>query len=83
MCLTVPGKIVSVESSDPTAATVDFAGVVRRANLIYTPEARVGDFVIVQAGFAVRVLGAAEAEEALEYHREMAATAQASPTPVE
>ncbi len=73
MCLTVPGQIVSVEGSDVRLAQVDFGVAVRTANLMFTPEAKVGDFVIVQAGFATRVLGPAEAEEALGYHRELAA----------
>jgi hydrogenase expression/formation protein HypC len=76
MCLTVPGQIVSVEGSDVRIARVDFGVAVRLANLMYAPEANVGDFVIVQAGFAVRVLSAAEAEEALAYHRELAETAR-------
>ncbi|MGD0250500.1 MAG: HypC/HybG/HupF family hydrogenase formation chaperone [Thermoplasmata archaeon] len=76
MCLTVPGQIVSVEGTETRLARVDFGVAVRTANLVYTPEANVGDFVIVQAGFATRVLSAAEAEEALEYHRELAVIAR-------
>ncbi len=76
MCLTVPGRIVSVEEADGRPARVDFGVAVRSASLLYTPEARVGDYVIVQAGFATRVLSAAEAEEALEYHRALADLAQ-------
>jgi hydrogenase expression/formation protein HypC len=77
MCLTVPGQIVRVEGAEPRLAQVDFGVAVRTANLVYTPEAKVGDFVIVQAGFATRILSAAEAEEALEYHRELAELARA------
>ncbi len=73
MCLTVPGRIVSIEGTEPTdrIARIDFGGVERKANLLYTPDAVVGDFVIVQAGFAIRRVSEAEAEEALEYHREL------------
>jgi hydrogenase expression/formation protein HypC len=80
MCLTVPGRIVSVteESPEVRLARVDFGGTVRTANLTYTPEAEVGDFVIVQAGFATRRLGEAEALEALEYHRQLAELARPS-----
>jgi hydrogenase expression/formation protein HypC len=82
MCLTVPGQIVSVEGTDPRLARVDFGVAQRTANLMYTPEADVGDFVIVQAGFAIRILTTAEAEEALDYHRELAAVArETSATP--
>jgi len=79
MCLTVPGQIVSVEGTDPRLAQVDFGVAVRTANLVFAPEAKVGDFVIVQAGFATRVLTPAQAEEALAYHRELAALAQEPP----
>lgn len=73
MCLTVPGRIVSIEGIEPNAriARVDFGEVERTASLVYTPEAVVGDFVIVQAGFATRRLSPVEAEEALEYHRQL------------
>jgi hydrogenase expression/formation protein HypC len=73
MCLTIPGRIVAIEGSEPSTrrAQVDFGEVERTASLIYTPDAVVGDFVIVQAGFATRRLGEAEAREALEYHRQL------------
>lgn len=82
MCLTVPGRVLSI-TTDPSGARlaeVDFGSVVRPANLVFTPEVAVGDFVIVQAGFATRRLEAAEAEEALAYHAELARLAS-SPTP--
>lgn len=70
MCLAIPGRIVAIEG-DPTApvAEVDYDGVRRRAQLIYLPEARVGDYVLVQAGFAVRRLSEPEAREAIEMTR--------------
>lgn len=73
MCLTVPGRIVRVEESEATGrvARVDFGVAVRTASLLYVPEATVGDFVIVQAGFATRRLGAREAEEAIAARREL------------
>lgn len=66
MCLAVPGRIVAVEA-DPVApvAEVDYDGQRRRAQLLYLPEARVGDWVLVQAGFVIRRLSDAEAREAL------------------
>lgn len=78
MCLTVPGRIVSIETEGPEVrvARVDFGSVERTVYLLYTPEAEVGDFVIVQAGYAIRRLGEAEAAEALAHHRELAALAR-------
>jgi len=79
----VPGRIVRVEvqDADVRLARVDFGGIERAANLVYTPEAQVGDFVIVQAGFATRTLSEAEAQEALEYHRQLAELARSSADP--
>ena len=79
MCLTIPGRIVSITvEAEVRTARVDFGGTVRPANLMFTPDASVGDFVIVQAGFATRRLAEAEAREALEYHRELEELASAS-----
>jgi hydrogenase expression/formation protein HypC len=74
MCLAVPGLVVAIED-DPTApvAVVDYDGLRRRAQLLYLPDVRVGDYVLVQAGFAIRRLGEAEARESLELTREAAA----------
>lgn len=67
MCLGIPGEIVSIEhEADQGALTqglVSFAGVRKQICLAYVPEAQVGDFVIVHAGFA---LGRIDPEEARE-----------------
>jgi hydrogenase expression/formation protein HypC len=69
MCLAVPGQILDVEGDDPLTRTgrVSFAGVVKRANLAYVPEAKTGDYVLVHAGFALTVLDEAEALRTLAY----------------
>lgn len=83
MCLTVPGAIRSIREDAPGVrlATVDYGTTVRTANLAFTPEAAVGDFVVVQAGFAIRVLSPSEADEAIAYHRELAAASSAPTSP--
>ena len=53
-------------------AEVDLGGVSRRTSLMLTPEARVGDYVLLHAGYAINVLDQAEAEETLSILREMA-----------
>ncbi|MCX7680900.1 MAG: HypC/HybG/HupF family hydrogenase formation chaperone [Anaerolineae bacterium] len=66
MCLGVPGRIVEISEDTSALARmgkVDFGGVLREVCLAYTPEAQVGDYVIVHAGFAISRL---EEEEALE-----------------
>ncbi len=72
MCLAIPGRIVSVDSSDPAqpVAQVDFEGQLKTVSLLYEPEATVGDYVIVQSGFATRRVDTAEALEALALARE-------------
>jgi hydrogenase expression/formation protein HypC len=63
MCLGVPMKIIEVEG---TTATVEMAQVRQECDLSLAPEARVGDYVIVHAGFAIEVLDEEDARETLE-----------------
>jgi len=56
-------KIIEVEG---TTATVEMAQVRQECDLSLAPEARVGDYVIVHAGFAIEVLDEEEARETLE-----------------
>jgi len=80
MCLTTPGQIVRIDASAPDLRTalVDFGVATRTVNLAFTPEAEVGDFVVVHSGFATRTLPEAEAREALALAREMAAAGGSS-----
>ena len=73
MCLAIPGKILSVAGDDPLlrAGRVSFGGTVKEVNLAYTPEAGVGDYVIVHVGFAISTLDEAEAHRVFDYLREM------------
>ncbi len=72
MCLAIPGKIVEIYSAgDLQMAKVDYGGVIKEACLAYVPEAGVGQYVIVHAGFALNVLDEAEAQETLELFRQM------------
>jgi hydrogenase expression/formation protein HypC len=50
---------------------VDFGGVLKEASLAYVPDAQVGDYVIVHAGFAISRLDEDEANKALDYLRQM------------
>ena len=70
MCLAVPGKIVSINETDPLfrLGVVDFGGVTREVNLACVPEAVLGDYVIVHVGMALSVL---DKETALQTRREM------------
>ncbi|GGS26497.1 hydrogenase assembly protein HypC [Streptomyces aureoverticillatus] len=53
-------------------ATVDFGGVRREVCLEYTPQAALGDYVIVHVGFAITMVDEAEAQRTLDVLRAMA-----------
>jgi hydrogenase expression/formation protein HypC len=69
MCLAVPGQVLSIEGDDALTrqGRVAFGGIIRLINLAYTPEAAVGDYVLVHAGFAIAVIDAEAARQTLEY----------------
>jgi hydrogenase expression/formation protein HypC len=72
MCLAVPGKILSISGDDTTRmGRVSFGGVGKEASLAFVPEAKVGDYVLVHAGFAISVVDEAEAQQTLEYFRQI------------
>jgi hydrogenase expression/formation protein HypC len=69
MCLAVPVLIKSIEGKE---AEVEIGGITRRISLWLTPEARVGDYVLVHTGYAINVLDQEQAEETLALLREIA-----------
>lgn len=73
MCLAVPGKIESIEGTDPIlrAGKVNFGGIRKTVNLAYVPEATIGDYVIVHVGFAISIVDEQEARQVFEYLKEM------------
>ncbi|HSM25219.1 MAG TPA: HypC/HybG/HupF family hydrogenase formation chaperone [Anaerolineaceae bacterium] len=73
MCLGIPGKIIELEDSiGMKMAKIDFGGVVRSACIEAIPEAKVGDYTIIHAGFALNILSEAEAMETLSLLQEIA-----------
>lgn len=67
MCLAIPSRITKIENN---MATIDVEGVQREASLMLLEDARVGDYVIVHAGFAIQKLDEAAARETLDLLRE-------------
>jgi len=66
MCLAIPGRVLKTfEENGLVMGLIDFAGVRNQACLTYTPEAEVGNYVIVHAGFALQVLNEDEAQASL------------------
>lgn len=72
MCLGIPGRIVARHDDQGTPmATVDFGGVTKEVCLVYVPEAALGTYAIVHAGFAITSLDEASALETLALLAEM------------
>ena len=70
MCLAVPGRVLDITDPEDDLARrgrVDFGGVVKEVNLAYVPEAGVGDFVVVHAGFAISIVDEEEARQVLGF----------------
>lgn len=71
MCLGIPGKIVELyQQAGLRMAKIDFGGVLREACVETLPEAKVGDYAIIHAGFALNLLDEQEALETLELLRQ-------------
>ena len=64
MCLAIPAQVI--ELKDDGLATVDILGVTRDISLDLAPQAGVGDFVLVHAGFAIEVVDPDYAQETID-----------------
>jgi hydrogenase expression/formation protein HypC len=58
-----------MNESDPIMrmGRVSFGGIVRKVNLAFVPEAVIGDYVLVHAGFAIQIINEREADKTFEY----------------
>jgi len=63
MCLAIPGKVISI---DGNTAMVDYGGVRKKASLLVLPDVKVGDMIIVHAGFAIAKVSEQEARETID-----------------
>lgn len=71
MCLAIPAKVLSVKKN---SASVDFGeGVLREVNVTLV-DVKVGDYVLVHAGYAIQVLSEEEAQETLSLWNQILAT---------
>lgn len=62
MCLAIPMKLISKSGLE---GEVEVGSLTRKVNLMLLPEAEVGDYVLVHAGFAISRLEEKEAQEVL------------------
>ncbi len=69
MCLAIPSKITKIENN---MATIDVDGIQRQASLLLLEDAKVGEYVIVHAGFAIQKIDESAAQETLNLLREAA-----------
>jgi len=68
MCLAIPGQVTEIAGP---LAKVDFGGIRRDIGVTLVPEVRIGDYVLVHAGFAIQVIDFDEAQRQLELIREI------------
>ena len=80
MCLGIPGKVLEIhQENDLAMGKVDFGGIAKEVCLAYTPEVKVGDYVIVHAGVAIDRLEPEDAQETLRLFEEMLGMEEGEP----
>jgi hydrogenase expression/formation protein HypC len=70
MCLALPMRITAL---DGARATIAVEGLEQECSVMLVPDAAVGDYVLVHAGFAISVIDEAEAQETFDLLREISA----------
>jgi hydrogenase expression/formation protein HypC len=63
MCLAIPGKIMAIKNQ---LATVDFNGIEKEINISLV-DAKIGEYVMVHAGFAIEKMDDEYAKEMMGY----------------
>jgi len=69
MCLAVIGRITKRRGE---SATVNVLGVVREISVVLVPQAKIGDYVMIHAGFAINMIDEQEARRTEQFIREAA-----------
>lgn len=77
MCLAIPARIKSIQDQ---MATIDMEGTQRDVSLLLIEDPRIGDFVIVHAGFAIHKIDEEDAMESLKVLRQMASLMDSDPS---
>ncbi len=70
MCWAIPARIIEI---DGEVGRVELSGTIREVGLQLLPEASVGDYVLVHAGFAIQKVDEEEAQETLRLFAEVEA----------
>jgi len=69
MCLAIPAKIIEINGQ---LATVEVGGLTRQASVVLLPEARLGDYILIHAGFAISRVDEQEAQETIRLFQQLA-----------
>jgi hydrogenase expression/formation protein HypC len=70
VCLAIPGKIISIDKKKEHAS-IDYGDGTKRSANVSLVDVKIGDYVLVHAGFAIQVLDEKEANETLNLFREI------------
>ncbi len=70
MCLAIPAEVIEIQEND--LAVVEAGGAKKRISLSLVDDARVGDYVLVHAGFAIEIVDEREAKKTIELFEELA-----------
>ena len=72
MCLAIPGKLLEIfDENGLKMGTVDVNGAKTRACLEYVPDIQIGQYTIIHAGFALKIIDEEEAAESLKLWQEL------------
>lgn len=71
MCLAIPGKVISYDELTQVGE-VEVMGVMRKVSFDLVQSVKIGDYVLVHAGFAIERIDAEEAKKTLEIFEELA-----------
>jgi hydrogenase expression/formation protein HypC len=67
MCLAIPAKVIKINEN---IAEIESLGVVKEIDVTLVPDVRIGDYVIVHAGFAIQIIDKKEASITEGYWKE-------------
>lgn len=73
MCLSIPGKIISIDESQSELkmAKVDFGGIKKEICIQWLPDVQTGDYILAHVGFALSKIDEKDAMDTLKILREM------------
>ncbi|HEY0088201.1 MAG TPA: HypC/HybG/HupF family hydrogenase formation chaperone [Candidatus Lokiarchaeia archaeon] len=67
MCLAIPAKVIKINKN---IAEIESLGIIKEVDITLVPDAKIGDHVIVHAGFAIQIIDKKEASITEGYWKE-------------